>query len=67
MKRLSLIQPWATLILSGAKRFETRSWRTPYRGPLAIHAGGRFPSLAKSLCPSAHGSPPHCYSHSSAV
>ena len=50
MKCISLIQPWATLILSGAKRFETRSWKTPYRGPLAIHASGRFPSLAKSLC-----------------
>ena len=50
MKCISLIQPWATLILSGAKRFETRGWRTPYRGPLATHASGRFPSLPKSLC-----------------
>ncbi len=33
MKCISLIQPWATLIIHGAKRFETRSWRTPYRGP----------------------------------
>jgi ASCH domain len=29
MKCISLIQAWATLILSGAKRFETRSWKTP--------------------------------------
>jgi hypothetical protein len=38
MKALSLIQPWATLIAIGAKRIETRSWPTDYRGPLAIHA-----------------------------
>jgi activating signal cointegrator 1 len=35
---LSLLQPWATLIAIGAKRIETRSWSTLYRGPLAIHA-----------------------------
>lgn len=38
MKALTLTQPWATLIPLGAKRIETRSWRTDYRGPLAIHA-----------------------------
>ena len=35
---LSLWQPWATLIAIKAKRFETRSWQTAYRGPLVIHA-----------------------------
>jgi len=39
MKALTLIQPWATLIAIGAKKIETRSWYTDYRGPLAIHAG----------------------------
>lgn len=38
MKALSLWQPWALLIAIGAKRFETRSWDTPYRGPLVICA-----------------------------
>lgn len=38
MKAITLTQPWATLVAIGAKRIETRSWRTPYRGPLAIHA-----------------------------
>jgi activating signal cointegrator 1 len=38
MKALSLWQPWATLIVLGEKRFETRSWSTSYRGPLLIHA-----------------------------
>jgi hypothetical protein len=37
MKALTLYQPWATLVAVGAKRIETRSWSTKYRGPLAIH------------------------------
>ena len=41
MKALSLHQPWASLIALGAKRIETRSWSTRYRGPLAIHAAKR--------------------------
>jgi hypothetical protein len=36
---ITLTQPWATLMALGAKRVETRSWPTAYRGPLAIHAG----------------------------
>lgn len=39
MKALTLHQPWASLIGIGAKEYETRSWATSYRGPLAIHAG----------------------------
>ena len=39
MKALSVRQPWAGLIASGRKKIELRSWATPYRGPLAIHAG----------------------------
>lgn len=39
MKAITIIQPWATLIAIGEKNFETRSWATRYRGPLAIHAG----------------------------
>ena len=38
MKIISLHQPWASLIACGAKQIETRSWRTEYRGPIAIHA-----------------------------
>lgn len=40
---LSLTQPWATLVAIGAKTFETRSWSTRYRGPLAIHATREAP------------------------
>jgi hypothetical protein len=39
MKAITIIQPWATLIALGEKRFETRSWATKHRGLLAIHAG----------------------------
>lgn len=39
MKALTLWQPWASLIAWGEKQYETRSWPTSYRGPLAIHAG----------------------------
>ena len=38
MKALTLTQPWATLIACGAKRIETRSWSTDFRGRIAIHA-----------------------------
>jgi len=42
MKALTLTQPWATLVAIGAKKIETRSWSTAYRGPLAIHAAKTF-------------------------
>jgi hypothetical protein len=45
MKALTLTQPWATLVAIGAKRIETRSWRTSYRGPLAIHAAKGLASV----------------------
>jgi hypothetical protein len=48
MKALTLTQPWATLVAIGAKRIETRSWPTAYRGPLAIHAAKGFPEWAKT-------------------
>ncbi len=38
MRAISLWQPWASLIMTGAKTFETRSWLTNYRGPLVICA-----------------------------
>lgn len=39
IRGLTLTQPWASLVAHGFKAIETRSWRTPYRGPLAVHAG----------------------------
>jgi hypothetical protein len=41
MKAITLWEPWASYIACGMKRYETRSWATRYRGPLAIHAANR--------------------------
>lgn len=49
MRCLTLTQPWATLVAIGAKRIETRSWKTSYRGPLAIHAAKGFPRSAREF------------------
>ena len=49
MKALTLLQPWASLVAIGVKRWETRAWRTSYAGPLAIHASKGFPDDARLL------------------
>ena len=38
MKAITLWQPWASMVAAGEKTVETRTWRTPHRGRLAIHA-----------------------------
>jgi hypothetical protein len=38
MKCLSVKQPWASLIASGRKTVELRTWSTSYRGPIIICA-----------------------------
>lgn len=43
MKAITIHQPWATLIALGEKQYETRSWPTKYRGPIAIHAATKKP------------------------
>lgn len=43
MKALTIWQPWASLLACGAKQYETRSWATKYRGPIAIHAAIKDP------------------------
>ena len=55
MKALTLTQPWATLVAIGAKQIETRSWRTFYRGPLAIHAAKSLPAWQFRDVLEAHG------------
>lgn len=42
---LTVYQPWAGLLALNLKRYETRSWATPYRGLIAIHAGKSKQSL----------------------
>ncbi|HUS13790.1 MAG TPA: ASCH domain-containing protein [Chloroflexia bacterium] len=54
LKALSLTPPYGSLIAAGAKRIETRSWGTAYRGPLAIHQtqglAGSTESRLQQLC-----------------
>lgn len=38
VKAATIQQPFASLFVSGTKLYETRSWVTKYRGPVAIHA-----------------------------
>lgn len=42
MKVISLLQPYATLVVIGAKKIETRSWNTKFRGEILIHASKKW-------------------------
>lgn len=48
MKALSLWQPWSTAMARGHKTIETRSWATPYRGLVAIHAAKETSDIEKA-------------------
>jgi hypothetical protein len=45
MKALSILQPFAWLIVTGKKDIENRTWVTGYRGPVLIHAGKTYPKI----------------------
>lgn len=49
MKALTISQPFASLIASGEKWIENRTWETLYRGELAIHAGKGTQYLSNRL------------------
>jgi hypothetical protein len=52
MKAITLWQPWASLLACGAKQYETRSWATNYRGPIAIHSAAKnIKSIYKEIFP----------------
>jgi hypothetical protein len=42
MKALSILQPWAWLIVQGHKDIENRNWRTTFRGRFIVHAGKKW-------------------------
>jgi hypothetical protein len=46
---LSVKQPWASLIASGKKTIETRTWATTYRGPLLI-VSSKKPDIPPAGC-----------------
>lgn len=49
MKALTITQPWLYLITDHGKDVENRTYGTPHRGPLALHAGARTnPSMARA-------------------
>jgi len=53
MKAISLKQPWASLVASGQKTIETRTWCTSYRGPILICASKKptgFGPVGVALC-----------------
>jgi hypothetical protein len=47
MKAITISQPYASLIASGEKWVENRTWSTNYRGYIAIHAGKGSKYLSK--------------------
>ena len=42
MIALSILQPWAWLIVNGHKDIENRTWQTHRRGRFIVHAGKRW-------------------------
>jgi hypothetical protein len=44
---LTLTEPWATLVVLGLKRFETRSWSTKQRRKILIHSAKGMPGWAR--------------------
>jgi len=51
---LSLMQPWAQLVVLGEKEYETRSWKTNYRGELYIHSSAKLFQADLELCRQNH-------------
>lgn len=49
MKAITILQPWAGLLVLGIKKCETRSWNTKHRGELAVHSSGRWTHEGKEL------------------
>ena len=41
-RALSIMQPWAWLIVNRHKPIENRSWHTNFRGHVLIHAGKKY-------------------------
>lgn len=46
MKVITVKQPFASLIASGLKEYEFRTWKTKYRGEIYIHAGKGIDKIA---------------------
>ncbi len=53
IRALTIKQPWAELLIRGEKTIECRTWTTPYRGPLLLHAAKSRDPQMKSVYPAA--------------
>ena len=50
MKVITIWQPYATLLITDIKKYETRSWKTKHRGLIGIHAAKKpIKAVAKLL------------------
>lgn len=49
MRVISIRQPWAALLALGIKRFEARTWTTPYRGDVLVHASSHRMTVQETL------------------
>lgn len=50
LKAITIRQPWAHLVITGAKDIENRDWSTEYRGPVLIHASKTWSSKEIVSC-----------------
>lgn len=51
---LTMTEPWCSLMAEQQKWIETRTWRTTYRGPVALHAASTLPKDLNALCHQEH-------------
>lgn len=51
LRALTIWQPYATLLVFGIKKYETRSWCTSYRGPVAIHSAKKSVITVMAMLP----------------
>ena len=56
MRGLTLHQPWASFVASGAKLIETRGWATRWRGGLLIHAAKKWTRREQEAASQLNGS-----------
>ena len=54
---ISLRSAWAWAVCHAGKRIENRSWTTPYRGLLWVHASAQPPSPSERAALKKHGLP----------
>jgi len=54
IKTFTMTEPWSSLVASGAKKQETRTWSPSHTGVIAIHSGQRFTWADEWYCYTPH-------------